>query len=256
MPGKDVITRQPVWGTAQVRDPQGSGFTRKISKQSLADQVARTLRDMILTGEVNPDRQITQSWVAQLLDVSTMPVREALLRLDGEGFLIAAPSRSFTVRRITEDDIRDIYWMHAVLAGELTRRACVRCDESLMETLRAIEAEFVVAWRRGDRGEMDAANWRFHREINRAAEAPKLWLLLHATLRYIPSGFYALVPAWADESERGHSAILQAFESGKPELARSEAETHARAAGELLISSFWASDRWSTDGWSANGVGT
>ena len=38
---------------------------------------------------------------------------------------MASPNRSFTVRRITEQDIRDIYWMHAVLAGELTltRRA-------------------------------------------------------------------------------------------------------------------------------------
>ena len=147
-----------------------------------------------------------------MLGVSTMPAREALLRLGAEGFLIASPNRSFTVRRITEQDVRDIYWMHAILAGELTRRACLRGGDALMEELRECEAEFVEAWNRGDAEAMDTANWRFHREINKAAEAPKLWMLLNATLRFIPTRFYVLVPAWSDESKRGHifdDALIQ-----------------------------------------------
>lgn len=201
---------------------------------------------MILTGEIAPETPVTQNEIARLLGVSTMPAREALLRLGAEGFLIASPNRSFTVRRITEQDIRDIYWMHAMLAGELTRRACLRCDEPLMEELRECEAQFLEAWNRGSAEAMDTANWRFHRTINKAAEAPKLWMLLNATLRFIPTQFYVLVPAWTEESKRGHAEILQAFEQHDAEAARLAAETHVRAAGELLISSFWRSDAWMT----------
>lgn len=221
-------------------------FVRKLNKETLADQVADAVRGMILTGEIPPEAPVTQSEIARLLGVSTMPAREALLRLGAEGFLIASPNRSFTVRRITEQDIRDIYWMHAVLAGELTRRACERGDESLIEELRECEAEFVEAWNQSDADAMDAANWRFHRTINKAADSPKLWMLLNATLRFIPTRFYVLVPTWADESKRGHAEILQGFERHDADAAEAAAENHVRAAGELLISSFWGSDAWMT----------
>ena len=224
----------------------GRPVHRRLNRETLADQVADTVRGMILTGEFAPETPVTQTEIARLLDVSTMPAREALLRLGAEGFLIASPNRSFTVRRITEHDIRDIYWMHAVLAGELTWRACLRGDEALIKELRECEAEFVEAWNQGDAEAMDTANWRFHRKINKAAEAPKLWMLLNATLRFIPTRFYVLVPAWADESKRGHAEILQAFARPDADAARLAAETHVRAAGELLISSFWRSDAWIT----------
>lgn len=225
---------------------ESTGRQRRLSRQSLADQVAETLREMILTGEIAPGSRITQSQIAEQLEVSTMPVREALLRLGAEGFLVAAPNRSFTVRPIREEDIRDIYWAHAVLAGELTARACENSDDAFVALLREREADLLKAARRRDRAEMDVANWRFHREINKAADAPKLWMLLHATLRYIPTAFYALVPAWAVESERGHAELLDAFQARDVEAAREAAATHVQAAGELLISSFWGSDRWIT----------
>ncbi len=140
----------------------------------------------------------------------------------------------------------NIYWMHAVLAGELTRRACLRCDESLIKELRECEAEFVEAWNQGDAEAMDTANWRFHRLVNKATESSKLWMLLNATLRFIPTRFYVLVPAWADESKRGHAEIVRAFERPDADAARLAAQTHVRAAGELLLSSSWRSDAWIT----------
>ncbi len=237
---------RPAAAAASPRQASARPVHRRLHRETLAEQVADTVRGMILTGEIAPETPVTQNEIARLLGVSTMPAREALLRLDAEGFLIASPNRSFIVRRITEQDIRDTYWMHAVLAGELTQRACMRADESLVEELRDCEAEFIQAWNRGDAEAMDTANWRFHREINKAAEAPKLWMLLNATLRFIPTHFYVLVRAWADESKRGHAEILQAFERHDADAARLAAETHVRAAGELLISSFWRSDAWKT----------
>ena len=247
MPEEEAVSPARARPAATISSPRRAGARpvhRRLHRETLADQVAETVRGMILTGEIAPQTPVTQSEIARLLGVSTMPAREALLRLGAEGFLIASPNRSFTVRRITEQDIRDIYWMHAMLAGELTRRACLRGDESLIEELRECEAEFVTAWNRDDAQAMDTANWRFHRKINKAAEAPKLWMLLNATLRFIPTRFYVLVPAWAAESKRGHTAVLEAFERHDPDAARLAAETHVRAAGELLISSFWRSDAW------------
>lgn len=210
----------------------------------MADQVADTLRMMILVGELLPGERITQDDLSRRLEVSTMPVREALLRLAAEGFVEAAPNRSFSVVHTTREDIRDIYWMHAMLAGELTARACRGADEPTLDGLRDCHDEYVAAVRDGDTARMETANWRFHKTINTAARSPKLLLVLRSTLRFIPDGFYGLVRDWPEVSNDGHRQILEAFERRDAEAARRAAEAHVRDAGELLISLFSSMGYW------------
>lgn len=217
---------------------------RSLKRRTLAVEVADTLREMILTGELAPDSRATQDELARMLDVSTMPVREGLLRLAAEGFVRSEPNRSFTIVRTSREDVRDIFWMHAMLAGELTARACAHADGPLVRVLRERAAECAQARGAGDTARMEAANWAFHEAINRAAAAPKLLVLLRATLRFIPSGFYALVREWGEASEAGHDAIVAAVEAGDAEAARAAAGQHVRAAGELLIEFFADKGYW------------
>jgi DNA-binding GntR family transcriptional regulator len=207
-------------------------------------EVADTLRDMILTGELTADAKMTQDELARLLGVSTMPVREALLRLAAEGFVDVSPSRSFTVVPTTREDIGDVFWMHATLAGELAARACRDADDALVERLRELEQGFAEARRAGDAVRMGQANWEFHRAINLAAASPKLLLVLRASLRFIPQDFYALVPEWGGTSERGHDAILEAFAKRDCAAAGRAAFAHVQEAGELLIRFFTERGYW------------
>ena len=74
----------------------------------MSDQVAAMLRRMVLSRQLAPGERIRQAALAEQLGVSTMPVREALLRLVSEGMVIADVNRSFKVANTTEDGIRDI----------------------------------------------------------------------------------------------------------------------------------------------------
>ena len=69
-------------------------------------------------------------------------------------------------------------------------------------------------------------------------------MLLRATLRFIPNGFYTLVPDWSTASEAGHEAIIAAFERRDPAGARAAAEQHVREAGERLIEFFADKGYW------------
>lgn len=219
---------------------------RPLRRRSLSDEAADTLRDMILIGDLRPEQRLTQDELAASLGVSTMPVREALLKLAHEGLVEASPNRSFRIIRSTREDIQDIYWMHATLAGELAARACRRQaqDRGVLIRLREHQRAVIEAIAADDIAGMESANWNFHREINLQAGAPKLLLMLKGTLRLIPQHFYALVKAWAPLAQTGHQAILAAFEANDPEAARLAALNHVTEAGKLIIAQFTDTGYW------------
>jgi DNA-binding GntR family transcriptional regulator len=199
---------------------------------------------MILLGELRPDQRFTQQELADMIGVSTMPVREALLKLTHDGLIEATPNRSYSVVRTTVEDIRDVYWMHGTLSGELAARACEHVDDNLIAELRSLLEQNLADLSRGDTDAAEATNWEFHRRINRLAQAPKVLLLLRTTLNFIPGGFYALIPEWSDISERGHRRIVQAFEARSPEEARSAMSEHVDEARKLLIKQFSETGYW------------
>jgi DNA-binding GntR family transcriptional regulator len=208
---------------------------RPVRRRLLTAEVADTIREMILTGQLEPGSRFTQQELARALGVSTMPVREALLRLTHDGLIAASPNRSYRVERMTRADIQDIYWMHSMLAAELAARACANADDVLVGQLREVLDHNLRALELGDLNAMENGNWAFHRMINRAAGSPKLLLLLQTTLSFIPHGFYALVADWGEASERGHAQILRAIESRDVESARSASAEHVQEAADLLI---------------------
>jgi DNA-binding GntR family transcriptional regulator len=214
----------------------------------LGEEVADRLRNMILEGELKPDQNLTQEEVARRLAVSTTPAREGLLRLASEGFIQASPNRAFQITRSTREDIRDVYWCHAMLSGELVARACERKDAGMVERLRSYNDDLRQAHQEGSPGRMEEANWGFHRELHVAANAPKLLLLLRATLRFIPDQFYALLPDWPPVSERGHREMIDAIARGDCEAARAATQRHVHEAGELLMAHFTDMGYWTRPG--------
>lgn len=214
--------------------------------RSISDQVTDAVRRMILMGELRPDEQVTQDQLAGELGVSTMPVREALLQLSHEGFIVGGRGRSFRVARTTREDIADTYWIHAELAGELTARAALRLDKEQLAGLSEVHAQWKRAAEGRDAPALETANFAFHRIINHAADSPRILRVMHNTLRMIPEEFYSMLPAWADASTTHHSAILRALKAHNPDRARNEARRHVRESGTMLIEFFDENGYWTT----------
>lgn len=212
--------------------------------RSVSEQVTDTIRLMVLMGKLPAGTTVTQDFLAKELGVSTMPVREALLQLSHEGFIISGRGRSFRVAHTTRRDIADVFWVHATLAGELTARACARIDKQTIGALEAIHEKWLAAVQSHNSTELTETNFEFHRLINHAAASPKLLLLMRNTLRMIPSGFYSMLPEWSESSTNYHRGILDALRDGDAERARQQAYDHVLEAGKMLISFFNEKGYW------------
>jgi len=206
---------------------------------SMSDQVTASLREMILTGEMLPGQQVTHEQIADALDVSTMPVREALLRLTHEGLIEGgAKSRSFQVSVTTRTDVEDIYWIHAMLSGQLTARAALRLTDEQVDQLANAHKDWVAATKTGSESALSVANDAFHRIINLGADSPKLIQFLRHTLHLIPTRYYAIIPDQISKSTKAHGEILKAIQRRDSEAARAAAERHVLESGKELIKNF------------------
>ena len=102
----------------------------------LSEQLTSILREEVLTGRVRPGERIVQSEWAERLGVSRMPVRDAVNQLCTEGILVQQQSGQVFAAQIDPDDIRDGYYLNAVLASMAARRAATRISEDELAELK------------------------------------------------------------------------------------------------------------------------
>lgn len=220
---------------------------RLAPRTQLADDVAAYVRDLIVSGQVRAGEFLRLESLADQLGTSVTPVREALVSLRGEGFVVLQPRRGFVVAPFTKQDILDVYEVQAYLAGELAARACVALDADALDRLRGIQAELEAA-HHGDRAEeVERLNHEFHRAINLAAQAPKLAQFLATAARYAPRLFFAQIAGWAEASAHDHDLILAALGEGHPGRARSAMVDHMSKAGGLLAGHLESQGLWSAE---------
>jgi DNA-binding GntR family transcriptional regulator len=203
-------------------------------RAQLGDEVASYLRDLIMSGRLSGGEYVRLDRLASHLGVSATPVREALMSLRAEGFVELEPRKGFSVKPLSEKDVRDVFDAQAALAGELASRATGAMDDAMISKLRVIQKRLVVASDREDLEAIELENYLFHREINLLAASPKLAWLLGMAVHYSPRRFYSTIEGWPKASIEDHEGILEALENRDAAGAMEAMSMHIMHAGNLL----------------------
>ena len=137
--------------------------------------VRETLRRQILTGEIAAGSRLVQSDVAQQLQVSTTPVREALRDLATEGLIRLDAHRGAVVHRANRDELEEIYRLRRILEPEMIRRAVDRLTPADLDEAEKVQAAADI--------EEDPTTWtdlnrQFHAIFMRVANSPRLSSML------------------------------------------------------------------------------
>ncbi len=88
---------------------------KQISSNTLSEQAYKAIKGFIIKNELLPGQAITINLMAKTLGTSQTPVREAILRLIADGFLIGEPYKRLRITEITEDDVHQIYMVRSLL---------------------------------------------------------------------------------------------------------------------------------------------
>lgn len=203
-----------------------------LTQTSLAEQVADAIVEGIATDVFPSDGRIVEMDICSRLDVSRIPVREALKILEAQGILISAPRRGFRVTRLDDNWARQVQEVRLQLETIAVRHAAQvlarRPDEAA--GLDRLVAEMAARAERNEWSGPDAMDIAFHREICRVSENQIVGTLWEAIARHIRVLFGKCIDAQTDPGflHREHKAFCAILKDGDADVAEREIRTHLR----------------------------
>ncbi len=196
--------------------------------------VAAALREAITTGRLKARQPLPQAEIAANLQVSHIPVREALRQLESEGLVTYQPNRGATVSALSTEEIREIYEIRSLLESGAIRRSSPALSA---ETLARAQAVLDTAEQATDGGSWGSLDMEFHTLIYDLDQRPRLQELitelLHRVDRYWLS--YDLMLKYRSVFDAEHRALLAALVAHDAAGAETLLTEHLAGASDRLI---------------------
>ncbi|MCB8840385.1 GntR family transcriptional regulator [Aurantimonas sp. VKM B-3413] len=206
-----------------------------------ADRVYEATRQGILSGLIKPGERITEELLAERFGASRTPVRSALVRLAGDGFVEMTPRSGTIVKQRSAREIGEIYDVRALLESEAARLASERRDAADLARLKAVQGELDALAANGQESEarteqLSILNRDFHQAI---LSASRNSTLADSAIRLMEIGF--LINSYAnfgpEEIERSlsdHRRLLVAIETRDAAWAEAIMRSHILGARNSL----------------------
>ncbi|ROO83072.1 DNA-binding GntR family transcriptional regulator [Actinocorallia herbida] len=209
--------------------------------RTLADTAASEVHRMILAGELPAGSPLRLNDLAAQLDMSPMPVRDAMRRLEALGLVEIIPHKGARVRELTEDDLRDTYEIRIELESLATARAALMITPDAVERAAASLAQHEDLLKAGDVDAARRAHTEFHFTIYRASGS--LWLPRAIEPVWQNSERYRFATPDAERrrlSHLEHQAILDACAAHDGEAAAAALRAHLESTMHRILAAMSA----------------
>jgi DNA-binding GntR family transcriptional regulator len=209
-----------------VTPPTGTAHT---SAESVSPGVGRCLqqiRQMILDGELLPGQKVHQAELAAQLELSRIPVREALSTLQAEGVLVYRANSGFSVARFNAEDLAEIYLLRRLIETELLRS--IDLDGVNAEELEEINRRLAAVSPSEHSDEYQQINMEFHFTL--FDRSPLEFLKREVERLWYKSTFYRALYLYEVDAQlhviEDHERIIAAVRAGDVEELITASDDH------------------------------
>ena len=198
---------------------------------TLKDHIYGVLKRAVVEMNIydhDTDLRLDERMIAGQLGISRTPVREALARLEQDGFVEIRPRRGVFVRRKSLDEILELIVVWAALESMAARLAATRASDAEFDSLRALAASFSENEARADIAEYSEANVSFHQRILELSKCTLLKSMANGLFLHM----HAVRRRAIGESDRAarsvvdHMGIIEALEARDGALAADRVREH------------------------------
>ena len=205
-----------------------------------ADQAYTFIRDRLIAGDFEPGSRLTEWQIADLLGTSRTPVREAMRRLVGDGFLEFRRNVGTFVSRWSQGDIGDLFDLRALLESEIAAAAAAAISAGQCQMLVELQDQIESRGARMDRANLDRIgklNRQFHGIIAQASGRPRLVKMLTDAIEapVVQQTFRRYTEGQLRRSFHHHREMIDALRAGDALWARDAMSCHIRAARFVMV---------------------
>ena len=215
------------------------------SYQPLREVVCETLRDAVRRGILQPGERLMEIQLAEDLGVSRTQVREAIRKLEMEGYVIMMPRRGTYVADLSIRDINEVFEIRTSLEYLASGLGAERINEDELEKLQRLLVEIGAYIKSGDMESIVRTDTEFHDLLYQASRNTRLVGIISnlreqlTRFRTTSMSFPGRLKATLEE----HRKIVEAIAQGDEKAARKEAEHHMEKSEQTLLASMKAKEK-------------
>ncbi|MFG6120190.1 GntR family transcriptional regulator [Thalassobacillus sp. B23F22_16] len=203
---------------------------------SIRERAYRYLKDLILEGEYKPGDRLIERELATKLNISRTPIREALFRLESQGFVKTVPRKGVIVTNISEEEVIEVFTILSSLEVLAARLAAQRMDESTQKEMDAKIAQ-LEKLEGQDEESFDNEHIEMNMLLYKASKSPKLYDILTGLTDYIQmsANMGYETPGRRKESLREHIQMMKALRNKEAEMAEYLTKIHIENSKKAYI---------------------
>lgn len=207
------------------------------SFKPLRELVLDAIREAIINGTLKPRERLMEIQLAEELGVSRTPIREALRKLELEGFIVMLPRKGAYVADVSFKDIADVFEIRAALESLAAGLAAERITDEELEEMERHLVEKADAIARHDMTQLVEVDTKFHELVYRASRNDRLSMIINNLREQIQRyrSTSLAYPGRMKQSLEEHRAIVEAIQSRDSQLARQLALEHIENAESSMI---------------------
>jgi len=221
-------------------DPLGT--LRPAKKETLQEVVHTELLRSIATGQIPPGARLLTEKIAQQMNVSPMPVREALGKLEAAGFVRSQQKRGCIVNELSKESLREIIKIRLLLESMAVEIAAVRRPDETIRHLEVVHVQHRKATKMRDVDEILHWNKEFHHTIYRCAHMPILQQMIEGLWTRMSPYLYIHTREGRgfdlDKFPNHHAHIIEALKRKDPTKASQWLRTDLSVAFNELMNVF------------------
>ena len=208
----------------------------RVVHNSLHDEVAAQLRDRIFAGELMPGTFLDEARLAEQMEISRTPLREALKVLTAEGLVRHEPRRGCFVNEVTEQDLDEIFPVIALLEGRCAREAALNATDADLQQLETLHEKLNRHAKARRINDYYVANFAIHEAIITLANNRWLAQVIGDLRKIVKLARLQQLhaPGRLDQSLSEHMAVFAALKARDPEGAEAAMRTHLTRQREAL----------------------
>jgi DNA-binding GntR family transcriptional regulator len=190
------------------------------------DYALALIRELIVAGDLDPGTKLHQVELAQRLNISLTPVREALRQLEAEGLVASNAHHGVRVSTANPAEVRDVYIMRRLLEPYAAARGVQYLHKDDCRLGGELLAHLDRCAARGDERGFRKANMDFHFLLYERAQVALLVQSIRMLWARFPWDTLSVIPSRVDSSLHEHRAILEAMERRDPIRVAAATEKH------------------------------